>query len=269
MRYRAEITNIQGWRPQHYFVLVAILVAALLVFWGIGRSGKGNKGEKGPGKTQVLEKSGAAEKRAPSIPRPSLRKSDMASESGHEYMGRNPTAMPADSIPELPYMQRARAIAEQSTGPDPSVEIPKQAEAPAPITRSAARSVALTGIHERVPGAYFTGDMSRKISTAAKGVVKKTAAPVPKNTDMKTEVSAKIYKVYELPASVQDSLPGLIICRLVYSEDAKDRLIVVDGMKMHEGQEDDAVGLRLEEITNDGAVFRCNGFRFYKAVKGN
>jgi hypothetical protein len=75
-------------------------------------------------------------------------------------------------------------------------------------------------------------------------------------------------KWHELPPQIRDALPNLSVSMLIYSRKPEDRWININGFKRREGEEISA-GLKLEEITPDGAVFSYQGHRFYKGVVGN
>jgi general secretion pathway protein B len=75
-------------------------------------------------------------------------------------------------------------------------------------------------------------------------------------------------RLQDLPSPVRDSLPRMAVSMLIYSAKPGDRYININGAKMHEGQEV-AAGLKVEEITPDGAVFSYQGMRFYKPVIGD
>jgi general secretion pathway protein B len=75
-------------------------------------------------------------------------------------------------------------------------------------------------------------------------------------------------RVQDLPSPVRDSLPRLSVSMLIYSAKPGDRFININGSRTREGQEVSA-GLKVEEITPDGAVFSYQGMRFYKPVMGD
>jgi hypothetical protein len=75
-------------------------------------------------------------------------------------------------------------------------------------------------------------------------------------------------KWHELAPQVRDALPGMSVSMLVYSKKREERWININGTKRKEGQEISA-GLKVEEITPDGAVFSYQGQRFYKGVVGD
>ncbi|HYA43918.1 MAG TPA: general secretion pathway protein GspB, partial [Syntrophobacteraceae bacterium] len=75
-------------------------------------------------------------------------------------------------------------------------------------------------------------------------------------------------KWYELAPQIRDALPNLSVSMLIYSKKPEDRWININGSKKREGEEISA-GLKLEEITPDGAIFSYQGHRFYKGVVGD
>ncbi len=52
---------------------------------------------------------------------------------------------------------------------------------------------------------------------------------------------------------------------LIYSEKPAERMVNINGRTTREGQEV-SDGLKLEEITPDGAIFSFKGYRFQKGV---
>ena len=84
----------------------------------------------------------------------------------------------------------------------------------------------------------------------------------------KAAVSKQALKFHELPSSVRDSVPKMSVSMLVYSKTPDERWVNINGSKMREGQEV-AAGLKVEEITPDGAILSFKGQRFYKGVLGD
>jgi general secretion pathway protein B len=77
----------------------------------------------------------------------------------------------------------------------------------------------------------------------------------------------RIYRLRELPASVRESLPLFAISALMYSEMPSSRMVRINNEMMHEGQELSA-GLKLEEIANDGVIFKYrDAVSFWVGVK--
>lgn len=75
-------------------------------------------------------------------------------------------------------------------------------------------------------------------------------------------------KWHELAPQVRDALPSMAVSMLIYSRNPAERWININGTKRKEGQEISS-GLKVEEITPDGAVFSYQGQRFYKGVVGD
>lgn len=71
----------------------------------------------------------------------------------------------------------------------------------------------------------------------------------------------------ELPPRIRDSIP-LCVTMLVYSERSDKRSITINSCRTLEGQEV-SPGLKVVEITSDGAVFSYQGYRFRKRVVGD
>ena len=76
----------------------------------------------------------------------------------------------------------------------------------------------------------------------------------------------KIYRLKELPSSVQQGLPSFSISALMYSGNPASRMVRINDQMMYEGQ-DLTAGVKLEEITKDGVIFRHQKYRFYVGVK--
>lgn len=75
----------------------------------------------------------------------------------------------------------------------------------------------------------------------------------------------RLPNLHELPLSLQRELPKMSFSMLIYSSKPADRMISINGRMMHEGQEI-ASGLKLEEITPEGAILNFRGHRFRKGV---
>jgi len=75
----------------------------------------------------------------------------------------------------------------------------------------------------------------------------------------------QVIEFYELPASIKQQLPAIIISAHVYSSNPLQRSIVINNNFMEEGEYviDD---LRLHEITPDGAIFDFRDTRFHHGV---
>jgi general secretion pathway protein B len=119
---------------------------------------------------------------------------------------------------------------------------------------------------ENVPETSMSlkGDESSSAGDTHKKDKKNPTQPLPKDTvpasaEPKDELAAldrnKIYRFRELPLSLRETLPSFSISALMYSDTPSSRMVRVNHEMVHEGQEM-APGLKLEEIANDGVIFR-------------
>ena len=83
-------------------------------------------------------------------------------------------------------------------------------------------------------------------------------------TDM-PEIGTEIIEFHELPESIRQQLPAIIISAHVYSSNPLQRSIVVNNNFMEEG-EYVLDGLILHEITPDGAIFNYQETMFHLGV---
>ena len=74
-----------------------------------------------------------------------------------------------------------------------------------------------------------------------------------------------IPELRELPLPIQQEVPNMSFSMLVYSEQPGERMISINGRVMREGQEVKS-GLKLDQITPNGAVFSFKGYRFRRGV---
>jgi general secretion pathway protein B len=71
----------------------------------------------------------------------------------------------------------------------------------------------------------------------------------------------RVFAVNELPEDVRRSLPALPIGGAMYSKNAADRMLIVGGQILHEG-DTIAPDLKLEQIRLKSAVFRYKAYRY-------
>jgi len=96
---------------------------------------------------------------------------------------------------------------------------------------------------------------------------KKTAAPVqPVGPAAAAAALQSVMAMAELPLSVQQELPAMVISVHAYSANPRDRMVSINNQMLREGA-DVLPGLKLEQITPDGMVFGYKGYRFRRGVK--
>ena len=76
----------------------------------------------------------------------------------------------------------------------------------------------------------------------------------------------RVFSLQELPTSVRQGIPNLVIAFHAYSPRPEERRVMVNNELLRQGDEL-AGGLQLEEITPDGVVFSYRGHRFAQAVR--
>lgn len=90
--------------------------------------------------------------------------------------------------------------------------------------------------------------------------------PGSRDSSTPDEIAADEPRSYwQLPQSWREGMPEFRITVLVYAEAAEDRFLLMNGERLHEGDEVEG-GVVLEEIRRDGAVFSYRQTRFL--VKG-
>lgn len=90
-------------------------------------------------------------------------------------------------------------------------------------------------------------------------VTRAEAAPEPKAKASAAEV--RVYAVAELPEEVRRELPTLAIGGAMYSENAANRMLIINGQAFHE-RDKLAPGLLLVQIKLKSAVLEFKGFRY-------
>ncbi len=67
----------------------------------------------------------------------------------------------------------------------------------------------------------------------------------------------------ELPPEIHDALPKRQIIAHIYAKEPARRFIIVNSVKLHEGDKT-VDGLLLQEVRPDGIVFRFRNHRFFE-----
>jgi general secretion pathway protein B len=148
----------------------------------------------------------------------------------------SPAATPPSVTPTLP----------------PPAAVPLQPVQPLPITpsTSASRAAAASGKAASKPAAR---------AEPAPAAAAATATPVPASAA--ASAAERIYAISELPEDVRRGLPALPIGGAMYSKNAPDRMLIIGGQIMHEGDMI-APDLKLEQIRLKSAVLRYKAYRY-------
>ena len=109
------------------------------------------------------------------------------------------------------------------------------------------------------PAEQAIAPMTTESEPVAKPATRPAAKPAP------VAAEKQVIEFYELPASIKQQLPAIVISGHVYSSNPLQRSIVINNNFMEEGEYviDE---LRLHEITPDGAIFDFRDTRFHHGV---
>ncbi|MBC7860491.1 MAG: general secretion pathway protein GspB, partial [Burkholderiaceae bacterium] len=88
---------------------------------------------------------------------------------------------------------------------------------------------------------------------------KQSAAPQAKQEAASAEES--VGGVRDLPEPIQRQIPALALGGYIYSRDPAERLLLIDKVLRHEGEEV-APGVTLEKLQPKAAVFSFKGYRY-------
>lgn len=136
----------------------------------------------------------------------------------------------------------------------PAPRVPEARERPAapdpgpPVERSRRPAAAPPAVQEHSP----------KIDVKRPGEQARHERPTPSRSEGPKEL-------HNMPSTIRDEVPKLSFSFLVYSDRPEERMVTINGKRMREGEEVMS-GLRLEEITREGAILSWKGQRFHKSV---
>lgn len=164
---------------------------------------------------------------------------------------------PQAQLPQQPVAAPAPApqpvLASQPTPlPAPVADLPpsvaKLAKASAPEAQAQASAPAQAGAGTAPTPA--SAQAPGTAMTAATAPAKSTAAP-----------EEPVMNLRDLPEPIQRSVPQVTVGGYIYSKNPADRLLLVDKVLRHEGEEV-APGLTLEKLQPKEAVFNYKGYRY-------
>jgi general secretion pathway protein B len=133
--------------------------------------------------------------------------------------------------------------------------VPLQPVQALPITPPVAASRAAAATSKAASRPAARTEPSSSATPAASPAVLAAPASTP------ASAVERIYAVAELPEDIRRSLPALPIGGAMYSKNAADRMLIVGGQILHEG-DTIAPDLKLEQIRLKSAVFRFKAYRY-------
>jgi general secretion pathway protein B len=129
--------------------------------------------------------------------------------------------------------------------------IPKPAAAPAPLPVPAPRIAIVAAPVEPAP----------PVAKAAPAVAEHPAAPAVPAAASAAAPDDVTQTQRDLPEPIQRSIPQIAVGGYIYSKNPADRLLLIDKVLRHEGEEV-APGLVLEKLLPKSAVFNFKGYRY-------
>ena len=133
------------------------------------------------------------------------------------------------------------------------VTAPPAAVAPAPVAASVPPAATAAPVHHARPVA------EPKQETPGQAVSPPVAAPAPAAPAPAAEES--VPGMRDLPEPIQRQIPPVAIGGYIYSKNPADRLLLIDKVLRHEGEEL-APGLVLEKLQPKAAIFSFKGYRY-------
>lgn len=170
-----------------------------------------------------------------------------------------PSALPTQQAQPVPQVQPVPPA--QPVQPEPrQARLMPAADAPAPASRAAQSAPATppaaagksrASTHASAPAATAPVAVAR----AATSATASATSPAADNTDEVLPFAR------ELPEPIQRSIPTVAMGGYMYSRNPADRLLLVDKVLRHEGEEV-APGLVLDKLLPKAAVFSFRGYRY-------
>jgi general secretion pathway protein B len=156
---------------------------------------------------------------------------------------------PSAPVPASP----AAAVAQQPVVASAPIAVPA---APTPLPAPAAdlpQSVANLA-RAAVPEQQVT-------APPAAAAIPPTSSAAPAKPVAVTAADEPVVNLRDLPEPIQRAIPPVAVGGYIYSKNAADRLLLVDKVLRHEGEEV-APGLLLEKLQPKEAVFNFRGYRY-------
>lgn len=134
------------------------------------------------------------------------------------------------------------------------VTAPPAAVAPAPVAASVPPAATAAPVHHARPVA------EPKQETPGQAVSPPVAAPAPA-VPPTPAAEESVPGMRDLPEPIQRQIPAVAIGGYIYSKNPADRLLLIDKVLRHEGEEL-APGLVLEKLQPKAAIFSFKGYRY-------
>ena len=144
-------------------------------------------------------------------------------------------------------------VAAVAPAPTPVLAAPVAVPAPAPVVAAAPAPVVARPVPAPVSVPAPAPVQPAPVAKAAPV----PAAPVP----AAAAVEEVIPGLRDLPEPIQRQIPAIALGGYIYSKDPADRLLLIDKVLRHEGEEV-APGLVLDKLQPKAAIFSFRGYRY-------
>jgi general secretion pathway protein B len=162
----------------------------------------------------------------------------------------------ASRVAEAP--SPASVIRQAPTAPPPVIAGPAPAAAlPAAPLVTASMPLASAVVVPKAEAAREPRKAKPAATVPAANAAPAPAAPEPKPA----AVAEKVYSIAELPDEIRRQLPNVAVGGSVYSKTPADRILIINGQVLHEG-EVIAPDLVLQQIRLKGALLNFKGYRY-------
>lgn len=159
---------------------------------------------------------------------------------------------PPAKSPEAAVARKVERPVENQGAKSPPTENPKSDRNPKVI--ESADSISAEKLAKLNSKVLDNALMARQVPTRPEGTPPRAAPEKP-----------GVPGLNSLPIEIQKEIPALKLSFLVFSDKPQDRMVSINGEMKREGQEV-APGLKLEQITPEGAIFSYKNHRFQKGV---
>lgn len=179
-------------------------------------------------------------------------------DAGHAAPAGAAAALAGPAVPAVPAATAAPAPA--AGLPSAVAAAPAPAVAAAPPVTSGAGNAPLAASHSQ-PAAVQPSAAEAARPAAARAESASAPALAPKAPAPVAAQEEVTQTARDLPEPIQRALPNVAIGGYIYSKDPADRLLLVDKVLRHEGDEV-APGLVLEKLQPKSAIFSFKGYRY-------
>lgn len=173
---------------------------------------------------------------------------------------RQPASAPAPAVPQAPPLPAPVAAL---PAPVPQIiPVPVPAPVPTPVSVPQAAPLPAPVVAVVAPPAVVATVAKAKPAPLPKPVAASPPAPAPVTARApEAAVDEAVLNLRDLPEPIQRQIPPVVLGGYMYSKNPADRLILIDKVLRHEGEEV-APGLTLEKLQAKSAVFSYKGYRY-------